>query len=340
MNKIGVGIVGTGSIAKTYVQCISEMEHVHLVAMFTKSSSRIEAAAQLFGVPVFSDMTSFLADDKISLVCICNESGNHGEAIMKAALARKHVLCEKPMEVTPEKVDAAIQICETQNVLLGGVFQNRCASEYQFLLKTVKDGSLGKLMMGSAHINWYRTKEYYAKNPWRGTLELDGGAAFMNQGIHTIDLLLNVMGPVHAVFGTIQTMVHDIEGEDVGAGILNFKNGGIGTITAGTSLYPGYPERLEIYGENGSIRMEAGKIVEWNVKNVAAPEFAANTNVASGAADPTSIGHLNHKIVLQDMVDAILEKRPPMVDGVEAKKSVALISALYRSSKEGKKILL
>jgi len=338
MVKVGIGIIGTGSIAKTYTKCIAELEQVYLVAMYTKSDIRITEAEQLFGVPVFSNMKAFLAEATIDLVCICNESGNHGEAIQQAALANKHVLCEKPLEVTPEKVDDAIQICKAQNVLLGGVFQNRCEPAYQAVLKAVSEGSLGTLLMGNAYINWYRNTAYYKTNPWRGTLQLDGGAAFMNQGIHTIDLLLTIMGPVHSVFGNIKTLVHAIQGEDVGAGLITFKNGAIGSITAGTSLYPGYPERLEIYGEKGSIRMEGGTIIDWNVADVAAPDF--NREAKSGAADPTSIGHLNHKMVLQDMVDAIFEKRRPMVDGKEARKSVALITALYRSSQQRKEIIV
>jgi len=204
----------------------------------------------------------------------------------------------------------------------------------------VKEGFLGKLLMGNAHINWYRNNEYYTNNPWRGTFQFDGGAAFMNQGIHTIDLLLRIMGPVHSVFGNVRTMVHDIEGEDVGSGIVNFKNGAMGAITGGTALLPGYPERLEIYGELGSIILEGGKITQWNVANMPAPKIMKNSSKSSGASDPTSIGHLNHKIMIEDMIDAINENKTPMVDGAEARKSVALISAIYRSSKEAKLILL
>lgn len=339
MTKIGIGIIGTGSIAKTYAKCISEIEDANLVALFTKSSKRVNEAEELFGVPVFSDVQQFLDHSEIDLVCVCNESGNHGDAITRSALAGKHVLCEKPIEVTVEKVDKAIEVCKAEKVILGCVFQNRCATDYQAVFNAVNDGLLGKLVMGNAHINWYRDKEYYKTNPWRGTFRLDGGAAFINQGIHTIDLLLNVMGPVTSVFGTVKTLVHDIEGEDVGAAVLHFENGAIGNITAGTALYPGYSERLEIYGEKGSILMEGGQITQWNIAG--AKPFKINTNTsASGAADPTSIGHLNHKIVLQDMVKAIKENRSPMVDGAEAKKSVAVITALYRSSKEGKMIFM
>lgn len=340
MANLGIGIIGTGSIAKTFAKCISEIEGVNLLGMFTKSPSRVDAVQLEFGVPAFSDIQEFLADPRVNLICVCNASGNHGEAIKQSAMAGKHVLCEKPLEVTPEKIDEVIEICKKQNVILGCVFQNRCTSDYQALDSVVKEGKLGKLLMGNAHINWYRDKDYYANSEWRGTMQYDGGAAFINQGIHTIDLLQNIMGQVESVFGNVQTMVHNIEGEDVGAALLQFKNGAIGTITVGTSLFPGYPERLEIYGEKGSILMEGGKITQWNVTNHPAPSTMQDGSSGSGASDPTSIGHLNHKVVIQDMVDAIRDNRSPMVNGAEARKSVALISAIYRSSKEIKPITL
>lgn len=340
MAKIGIGIIGTGSIVNTYVKCISEIAETELVALFTKSSNRVEEAEGLFGVPVFDDFKKLLAQPEIQLICVCNESGNHGEAIKKSSDAGKHILSEKPLEVTSEKIDEVIDNCQKNNVILGCVLQNRCSTDYQLVEKTVKDGKLGKLIMGNAHINWYRNKDYYSKNPWRGTKKYDGGAAFMNQGIHTIDLLLNLMGSVKSVFGNVKTLIHDIEGEDVGSGILNFENGAIGSITAGTALFPGYPERLEIYGENGSILMEGGKIVQWNVQEVPSPISRVDNESKSGASDPTSIGHANHKIVIQDMIDAIKENRPPMVDGTEAKKAVAVITAIYQSSQEKKLIYL
>ncbi|MGI9552107.1 MAG: Gfo/Idh/MocA family protein [Aurantibacter sp.] len=340
MPKIGVGIIGTGSIVNTYVKCVTELEETELIALYTKSSERVMEAEKLFKVPVFDDIEKFFDNPEIRLICVCNESGNHGEAIKRSAQAGKHVLCEKPLEVTPEKIDEVIAICKKKKVILGCVLQNRCSKDYRLVEKTVREGKLGRLLMGNAHINWYRNRAYYAKNPWRGTLQYDGGAAFINQGIHTIDLLLNLMGPVNSVFGNIRTLVHDIEGEDVGIGILNFESGAMGAVTAGTALYPGYPERLEIYGERGSILMEGGHIGQWNVQGILAPEFLQKSGDTSGAADPGNIGHSNHKVVIQDMVDAINENRSPMVDGEEAKKAVEVITALYESSKNEKLIYL
>ncbi len=339
MPKINIGIVGTGSIVKTYAKCIEELENAQLVALYTKSSGRIESAEKEFGVPVFSSMAEFLQNE-IDLVCVCNESGRHGEAIKAAARAGKHVLSEKPLETTSEKIDEIIEICQGQNVKLGCTLQNRCSPDYERVVEVVNSGKLGKLVMGNAHINWYRNESYYADSDWKGTFEFDGGAAFINQGIHTIDLLLHLMGSVKSVFGKVGTLVHDIEGEDVGAGILNFQNGAIGTITAGTALYPGYPERIEIYGENGSIILEGGTIKAWNIKDVPASQQTSDENHGSGASDPTAISHQNHKKVIADMIEAIVNNRPPMVDGAEARKAVEVITAIYESSKKEELIYL
>ena len=340
MANLGIGIIGTGSIVNTYLQCIEALEGAELIALYSTSANRVQEAEALFGVPVFNDLQEFLNHPAIDLVCVCNKSGLHGEVAIRAAQAGKHVLCEKPLEVTTAKVDTIIAACQENNVLLGCVLQNRCSAAYKAVERVVKQGLLGTLLLGNAHINWYRSEEYYANNPWRGTTKFDGGAAFMNQGIHTIDLLLNLMGDVQSVFGNMKTLIHQIECEDVGTGILNFRNGAIGTITAGTALFPGYPERLEIYGEKGSILMEGGKIKEWHVAGVASPENTSLKENSSGAANPTNIGYLNHKIVLEDMLNAIKENRPPMVHGLEARKAVEVITALYQSSKAQKLIFL
>ncbi|HET8735415.1 MAG TPA: Gfo/Idh/MocA family oxidoreductase [Pricia sp.] len=384
MSKINIGIIGTGSIVATYKKCIDALEDTQLIALYTKSPNRINEAEREFGVPVFSDMDAFLQNE-MDLVCVCNESGRHGEAIRSVARAGKHVLSEKPLETTPEKIDGIIAICRAQNVKLGCTLQNRCSADYQRVAEAVRSGKLGKLLMGNAHIDWYRPESYYAESDWKGSKEFDGGAAFINQGIHTIDLLLHLMGPVRSVFGKVDTLVHGIEGEDVGVALLNFENAAMGSITAGTALYPGYPERIEIYGEHGSILMEGGKIKAWNIKatpasktkanetgesDATAPNttsdgepvndatvpnttfdgepvngtFARNTtadeNAGSGAADPTAIGHQNHKVVIADMIEAIRKDRPPMVDGPEARKAVAVIAAIYESSKRGELIFL
>jgi predicted dehydrogenase len=340
MSEIGFGIIGTGSIVKTYIQSLREIGDAKLVAMYTKSTGRVDQAKGIFEVAVYDDMQRFLSHSGLDVVCICNESGNHGEAIMESARAGKHVLCEKPLEVTLPKIDEVIEICKKHHVKLGCVLQNRCGSQYMLLEKTVKQGKLGKLLMGNAYINWFRPREYYSESKWKGTLALDGGAAFINQGIHTVDLLLHLMGHVKSVFGNTRTMVHDIEGEDVGAAMLSFASGAIGVVTAGTALYPGYPERLEIYGEKGSVIMEGAEISQWNVPGVPHPEAMNKAGNTSGASDPGNIGSANHTSVLLDMIAAVEQNRPPMITGLESRKAVEVITAIYESSKKGKLIFL
>ncbi|MEX0882073.1 MAG: Gfo/Idh/MocA family oxidoreductase, partial [Cyclobacteriaceae bacterium] len=221
---------------------------------------------------------------------------------------------------------------------LGVIFQNRLKPGYLRMKEAVKAGKLGKLLMGTAAINWYRDPSYYASSSWKGTKEGDGGAALINQGVHTIDLLLDIMGEAEAVYGQVRTMVHPIEGEDVGTAIVNFKNGALGTITGGTALYPGNPERLEIYGEKGNIILEGGKIVTWNVKGEE-NKFVAETDIGgSGASDPMAIDYKLHQGQVENMVAAVLEDRPPMVTGSDARRSLALILGIYDSSNSGKKI--
>ncbi len=202
--------------------------------------------------------------------------------------------------------------------------------------ETVEGGVLGKLIMGTAAINWYREPSYYQTSDWKGTLKGDGGAALINQGIHTIDLLLDIMGEVEMVYGQIKTVVHAIEGEDLGVAVLNFKNGALGSITGGTSLYPGYPERLEIYGEKGSVILEAGKIAAWNILEGTMPEGLAEKQEASGSSDPMAIDFNLHLAQIRDMVEAIHEDRDPLVTGITGRRSLELILGIYQFFKGGK----
>ena len=337
--KLGFGIIGTGAIAAHHASAISAYEGSELVAVCSSTASRAKQAQEKFGVQACYDLEEFLSNPAIDVVCICTHSGAHMEPGIAAAKAGKHVLLEKPIEVSLDRADQLIAACKEQGVKLGVIFQNRFNSGYIKVREAVKEGKLGKLIMGSAMINWYRDPAYYNTSHWKGTLQGDGGAALINQGIHTIDLLLDIMGDVGSVYGQVKTVVHDIQGEDLGAAILNFKNGAMGTITGGTSLYPGYPERLEVYGENGSIILEGGKIKAWNVQGEAGHEEFQSSH-GSGASDPMAIDFKLHLAQIKDMAEAIHENKDPLVTGEIGRKSLELILGIYQSSKEGKSIQL
>ena len=337
--KLGIGIIGTGAIAGLHAAAIHACEEAVLVAVCSSSPARAAEAAQKFGVPADYEWDTFFNRKDIDIVAICTHSGNHLEPAIAAAKAGKHILLEKPIEVSVARADELIQACKSAGVKLGVIFQNRLKPGYLQLKEAVEKGLLGKLLMGTAAINWYRDPSYYSSSSWKGTLEGDGGAALINQGVHTIDLLLDIMGEASNVFGQVKTMVHDIEGEDVGAALINFKSGAIGTITAGTALYPGNPERLEIYGEKGNVILEAGKIVTWNVTGSSGALPTSEVG-GSGASDPMAIDYRLHLGQFQDMVEAVRENKEPMVTGEAARRSLALILGIYQSSREGKQVIL
>ncbi len=260
------------------------------------------------------------------------------EPAVRAAHAGKHILVEKPIEINMERADQMINVCHDNGVKLGVVFQNRFNEGYIRLKEAVSKGELGRLLMGNAYIKWFRDKDYYTSSQWKGTFSGDGGGALINQGIHTIDLLLDIMGEAESVYGQVKTVLYDIEGEDLGTAVVNFKNGAIGNITGGTALYPGYTERLEIFGTEGSVILEGGKIVQWNIRGQETGQYVSPEMKKSGSADPMAIGHQLHLAQYKDMVAAIRENRSPLLDGETAKKSLALILGIYQSSKEGKKL--
>ncbi|ERM82723.1 hypothetical protein P872_04185 [Rhodonellum psychrophilum GCM71 = DSM 17998] len=336
--NLGFGIIGTGAIASKHAAAIRELAGAELVAVCSSSEERAARASESFKVRAYSDIKAFLNHPELDIVCICTASGAHLEPALAAAKAGKHLLIEKPIEINLERTDELIAACHTAGVKLGVIFQNRFTEDYLKLKQAVSQGVFGKLLMGNAYVNWFREATYYSGSDWRGTLKGDGGGALINQGIHTIDLLVDIMGEVSSVFGQVKTVLYPIEGEDLGAALVNFKNGALGNITAGTALYPGYPERLEIYGALGSAVLEAGKIIQWNVKGEESAIVEPLAQSKSGASDPMAIGHALHLVQFEDMIQAIQEERAPIVTGESARKSLALIQAIYDSSKVGKRI--
>ena len=334
------GIIGTGAIAGMHAAAINASEESELIAVLSSTEERAKLAEEKFKVPAYFEIDKFLSTSELDVVCICTHSGNHLEPALAAAKAGKHILLEKPIEVSIERADLLIKACEEAGVKLGVIFQNRLKPGYLKLKEAVKSGKIGKLLMGTAAINWYRDPSYYSSSDWKGTKEGDGGAALINQGVHTIDLLLDIMGDADAVYGQVRTMVHKIEGEDLASAIVNFKSGALGTITGGTSLYPGNPERLEIYGENGNIILEGGKIIAWNIKGEEDKLIPGSDIGGSGASDPMAIDFKLHQVQIEDMVEAIRKDTNPVVIGQDAKRSLALILGVYASSAENKKVSL
>jgi predicted dehydrogenase len=344
MNKkksFGFGIIGAGMISSFHARSVAELDGAELVAVSGRSRERAEKLAKDFNVPFYLDYREMLKRDDIDIVNICTPSGMHMEPTLAAAESGKHVIVEKPVEITLERADRMIEACNRAGVKLAVIFQNRFNKGATLLREAVNDGIMGRLVLGDAYVKWYRNQEYYDSVDWRGTLEGDGGAALINQSIHTIDLLQWIMGPVESIFGRIGTFTHDIEGEDTGLAILTFKNGAMGVIEGSTSTYPGFPERLEIHGEKGTIILEGGSVKTWEIEGIEdKPADLVEGPKAVGASSPMAISIDAHKAQIADMIDAVKNDRAPLVDGEEAKKSLQIVRSIYQSSKTGKIVTL
>lgn len=333
------GIVGTGSISGHFVKSIGQIEGAQLMAMCSSSPERADTARQRYEVPVYSDLIQMLAREEIDVVCICTASGMHLTPAKVAAEHGKHVLCEKPLEINTSRIDEMINACAQNGVTLGCIFQNRYSDAFLRLRHAVEDGRLGSILALNAVIPWYRSREYYANSPWRGSLEGDGGGALINQGIHTLDLFQLLGGKVRSVSALVRTMRHKIEGEDIAMANIEFISGAIGHIQASTTMWPGYPERLEVYGEEGSIILEGGQVKEWRLKS-GDTEQVSGTQSFTGSSDPMAIGYELHRKQIELFVQAIKDEMVPEVDGYEARKSVELINAIYSSSRKGEIVFL
>jgi len=336
--KLGFGIIGIGNISEFHAKCIQQIERCELIAVCSRSE---EKAAKEYNVPFYTNFIELINRDDINVVSICTPSGMHLEPALAAAQAGKHVIVEKPIEITLERADQIINTCKKSNVKLAVIFQNRFGEAVQRLRKAVQEGQVGKLILGDAYIKWHRTQEYYDSGGWRGTLKGDGGGALINQSIHTIDLLQWIMGPVKSVYGKVGTLTHRIEGEDLGLALLTFENGAMGMIEGSTSIYPGFHERLEIHGEKGTVVLESGRIKTWKIEGKEDGKEKKSENAKTGgASDPMAISIEGHLAQYRDYIDAIYEDREPLVNGIEGRKALEIVLAIYRSSREGKPIHL
>ena len=281
---------------------------------------------------IYSSPLEISSDPDIDIITICTPSGTHLETALSALENGKHILVEKPLEITTERIDKIIKYAKEHNLKLGAVFQLRFSPDIQKAKKALENNLLGKIHIADAYIKYYRTPEYYNSSGWRGTWEFDGGGALMNQSIHYIDLLSYLAGPVDSVMGSCHTLSRNIEVEDTAHALVTYKNGAVGVIEGTTLTYPGLPPRIEIHGEKGSICLEGDKIVKWEIEGESSI-IEKTESKEKGYADPKAIDARGHIIQIQDMVDAVLNDRSPIIDGLEARHSVAIIESIYNSSK-------
>lgn len=304
-------------------------------AVYSRTKENGMEFAEQWDIDYVDDFKKLISMEKIDFISICTPTGTHSEFAIPAARANKNLVIEKPLEITPERCDKVIHAVKEQGVQLSVIFQSRFKSPVKKIKKTIEEGNIGKLVIGKAEINWYRSREYY-ENSWKGTKKYDGGGALINQGIHTIDLLQWMMGKVIEVSGKVKTLKHEIEGEDTGVATLEFSRGGLGVITGSTAVYPGLEERLGLYGTQGSIELKGSKITTWETSNEgqsSEPEKDLGDAGPTGASAPMDVDSENHRRQWQKIIDETEEGGEPPVSGKAAKKSVEIIDAIYKSSR-------
>ncbi|HTU27421.1 MAG TPA: Gfo/Idh/MocA family oxidoreductase [Pirellulales bacterium] len=345
--RFGFGIVGCGMIAGFHARAIAELARGRLVACHSRSPAKTAQFAGEWNCQAYDDLDAMLANPEVDVVTICTPSGAHLEPAVAAARAKKHVVVEKPLEITLARCDALIDACRKNGVKLATIFPSRFHAASGQLKAAVDAGRFGRLTLCEAYVKWHRTQAYYDSGAWRGTWQLDGGGALMNQAIHSVDLLQWMAGPVAEIRAQVATLAHErIAVEDTAVATLRFTSGALGVIEATTAAWPGYLKRIELHGSTGSAAMEEEDVVAWDFAKTRKSDakireqMAGRISTGGGAGNPSAIGYHGHARQLADFLEAIDKSRPPAIDGAEGRKAVEIILAIYQAAETGRPVSL
>lgn len=349
--EIGYAVFGLG-VGKSHLASAVKAKGCKFVAICDMNETVLHKLGDEYGIDPANRYTSYeelLKREDIDAISICTPSGWHKEHTLMALRAGKHVLTEKPLEISVERIDEMNRVAAEEGKFLGCVFQNRLAPANQLIKETIARGRMGKMITSNFHLKWYRDDKYYAKNGgWRGTWAMDGGGAIMNQTIHTVDLMQWFMGPVRSIFAKMGTYNHPIETEDTAVAVLTFESGAIGTLIGTTCAYPGLEVSVQIHGSTGSIYSKSNKIElfkmadddEQRSEELRILETYGVNATAKAAPDSAVLPKTGHAGQVQDMIDAVIAGRPPMIEGKEGRASVEIVQALYQSARTGKEVFM
>lgn len=331
--KLRFGIAGLGNIAATHAKAIQSLENAELAAACSRSEANRNRFSESFQVPVWASYKKLLSHKPLDGVVICTPSGTHLDYGKQAAEAGKHVIVEKPLEITTKRGRELIDACLQNGVKLAVIYQNRFLDGAVKMKTAITNGSIGEPIMVRAAVKWFRDHAYYHDSGCRGTYAMDGGGAVINQAIHTIDLLLWMMGDISELCAFKGTLTHpDIEAEDNAVAILKFKNGALGVFEASTSIMPAQPRLIEINGTKGTVILTDSHF-KININGKINSSDVRNTSGGTGAADPLAGLEANlHTRQYSNIVSALFSGEDPEVSGEEALKSLAVTETIYRSA--------
>lgn len=342
------GIVGAGVIGPAHAEAIASLPESELIAIADSAPHQAATLATRYGAHAYTSLEEMLEREELDVVNVCTPSGMHAEHACQVMRAGRHVVVEKPMGTTRSAIDTMLRVQRDTGVRLGAIFQKRFEPDCQRIRHLIDEGAFGRLVLASAEIPWYRSQAYYDSGAWRGTWMLDGGGVLMNQAIHTIDLLLWFMGPVRSVTAYAETLTHSMEAEDVAGAIVRFESGAMATIAATTGALPGLSTRVQLCGDAGSAVLEDERVVfMWTAKDGAevpatglSGEDRRQVRAQYETQAPSAARLSTHALQLRDMIAAIREKRSPKVDGLEGRRAVDLILAMYDSARSGREVVL
>lgn len=345
MNEIlGFALVGCGRIAKKHADILNEgqVNNAKLVAVCDCKEDRAKAYGEKYGVPWFVDMHDMMKSmcGQIDVVNILTESGNHARHALALAPYGKHLLVEKPMALTLDDADAMIKACDDAGVKLFVVKQNRYNLPIRKVREAVEAGRFGKMVMGTVRVRWCRPQSYYDQDAWRGTWAMDGGV-FTNQASHHVDMLEWMLGEPVSVFAKSTTALVNIEAEDTGVAVITFRNGALGIVEATTATRPKDLEgSLSLLGEKGTIEVGGFALNQMKVWNFVEPMEGDTEVLEKYRQNPPNVYGFGHVAYLAHVVDVIQHGKRCLIDGLEGRKSLELISAIYESIETGQEVFL
>ncbi len=346
MKKIGYAVLGLG-IGLAHADAVLTHPDASLVALCDIDPKRLEKAAAAYPeAALYDNFDALIKDGNVDIISICLPSHLHADYAVRAMRAGKHVLVEKPLDITPERAALIEAAARETGMTAGVVHQNRFNLNMYPIKEAVDGGRLGRIFLGTFAVKWYREQKYYDRGGWRGTWECDGGGSLMNQAVHTVDLMQWLMGDVESVTSSMGIYNHRIDTEDMTASLVRFKSGATATFVSTTCAYPGISTEIMLYGTQGTVEADADMIRTWKMadsddEDGEEEEILARYGKGNRAASKAEVGKtFGHEHVVHDMIESVRDGRDPEVLPCEAIKSVKIVCSVYESARTGKTVFL
>ncbi|HEV2123396.1 MAG TPA: Gfo/Idh/MocA family oxidoreductase [Chloroflexota bacterium] len=337
---VGFAVVGAGLVGPRHAAAAAQTAGGRLVAVVDTVEERARTLAEQHGAEWSTDLVAVLARDDVHVVSVCLPTRLHLDIGEQVIAAGKHVVMEKPLELTLDRADRLLAMAREHNVQVAAIFNRRFIPALKATKRAVDEGLMGDILVADMYFKGYRSQEYYEGSGWRGTWAMEGGAALINQGIHGIDLLCWIAGPVARIFGYADHLRRDIEADDTAIGVLRYASGAMGVIQGMTSIQPPLPDRLEFHGTKGSIQLSGYSIARWDVPGAESWPAEVTEEEQALLTQVKNIADIGHILQIADMVGVVREGRAPVVSGDEGRKALEVTLALYDSARDSREVLL